>query len=119
MSEVISSVELSGTKYAALYVSDPFESIHYPAYRELERFLAEGTAGNEGNDSAHSTDCDEVCKIKSSLLEGVFVVSHCPCLQHFCLTSDLTMMLFLFLYGFIIIIFPPLSRKGKPIIFLK
>ncbi|EOY32270.1 hypothetical protein QUC31_019472 [Theobroma cacao] len=73
MSEVISSVELSGTKYAALYVSDPFESIHYPAYRELERFLAEGTAGNEGNDSAHSTDCDEVCKIKSSLLEGVFV----------------------------------------------
>ncbi|XVE78737.1 hypothetical protein DITRI_Ditri14bG0002500 [Diplodiscus trichospermus] len=68
--EVISSVEQSGAKYAALYVSDPFKSIHYPGYRELERFLAEGTAGNA---SANSTGCDEVCKIKSSLLEGVLV----------------------------------------------
>ncbi|WRX31924.1 hypothetical protein QQP08_024411 [Theobroma cacao] len=71
MSEVISSVELSGTKYAALYVSDPFESIHYPAYRELERFLAEGTAGNEGNDSAHSTDCDEGIVLLLILISGL------------------------------------------------
>ncbi|XVF19151.1 hypothetical protein REPUB_Repub11eG0084400 [Reevesia pubescens] len=69
MNEVISSVEQSGAKYAALYVSDPFKSIHYPGYRELERFLAEST----GNASANSTSCDEVCKIKSSLLEGVLV----------------------------------------------
>ncbi|XP_022754382.1 uncharacterized protein LOC111302807 isoform X2 [Durio zibethinus] len=70
MNEVLSSLEQSGAKYAALYVSDPFKSIHYPGYRELERFLAEGTAGNA---SANSTGCDEVCKIKSSLLEGVLV----------------------------------------------
>ncbi|XVE78927.1 hypothetical protein DITRI_Ditri14bG0017400 [Diplodiscus trichospermus] len=70
LDEVISSVEQLGAKYAALYVSDPFKSIHYPGYRELGRFLAEGSAGNV---SANSTGCDEVCKIKSSLLEGVFV----------------------------------------------
>ncbi|XWS52365.1 hypothetical protein CRYUN_Cryun11dG0063600 [Craigia yunnanensis] len=70
MNEVISSVEQSGAKYAALYVSNPFKSIHYPGYRELERFLAEDTAGNA---SPNSTGCDEVCKIKSSLLEGVLV----------------------------------------------
>ncbi|XWS73401.1 hypothetical protein CRYUN_Cryun02cG0125000 [Craigia yunnanensis] len=70
MNEVISSVEQSGAKYAALYVSDPFKSNHYPGYRELERFLAEDTAGKA---SANSTGCDEVCKIKSSLLEGVLV----------------------------------------------
>ncbi|XVF47556.1 hypothetical protein PTKIN_Ptkin03bG0118400 [Pterospermum kingtungense] len=67
MNEVIASVEQSGAKYAALYVSDPFKSMYYPGYRELERFLA------EGNVSTNSTGCDEVCKIKSSLLEGVLV----------------------------------------------
>ena len=91
MNEVISSVEQSGAKYAALYVSDPFKSFRHPGYRELERFLAEDTAGNA---SANSTGCDEVCKIKSSLLEGVLVVSLCPCPLHFSLTSDLTTMLF-------------------------
>ncbi|XWS28219.1 hypothetical protein CRYUN_Cryun25bG0047400 [Craigia yunnanensis] len=70
MNEVVSSVEQSGAKYAALYVSDPFKSIHSPGHRELERFLAEGTVGSA---SANSTGCDEVCKIKSSLLEGVLV----------------------------------------------
>ncbi|KAF2286330.1 hypothetical protein GH714_014255 [Hevea brasiliensis] len=66
--ELISSVETLGAKYEVLYLSDPFRSIQYPSYRELERFLAEGTAG-----SLNSTICDEVCKIKSSLLEGVLV----------------------------------------------
>lgn len=56
----------SGEKYAVLYVSDPFKSIQYPSHREVERFLAEGT---------NSTVCGEVCKIKSSLLEGLLVVS--------------------------------------------
>ncbi|XVF37289.1 hypothetical protein REPUB_Repub19eG0133200 [Reevesia pubescens] len=70
MNEVISSVEQSGAKYAAFYVSDPFKSIHHPGYRELERFLSDTTALNA---SANSTGCDEVCKIKSSLLEGVLV----------------------------------------------
>ncbi|GLT82474.1 hypothetical protein SLE2022_008400 [Rubroshorea leprosula] len=69
LSEVINTVEQSGAKYAALYVSDPFRSISYPSYWELERFLAEGVEGKGTN----STRCDEVCQIKSSLLEGVLV----------------------------------------------
>jgi hypothetical protein len=76
-SELIDSVEQSGAKYAALYISDPFRSIQYP-YQELGRFLAEGASGNE---SANSTICDGVCQIKSSLLEGLLVVS--CCLIHF------------------------------------
>jgi hypothetical protein len=71
-SELISSVEMLGGKYSVLYVSDPFRSIHLPYHRELERFLAESAAGNA---SLNSTHCDEVCQIKSSLLEGVLVVS--------------------------------------------
>ena len=70
LSELISSVEESGAKYTVLYVSDPFRSIQYP-YRELARFLAESGS----NESANSTVCNEVCQIKSSLLEGVLVVS--------------------------------------------
>lgn len=69
-SELINSVDQSGAKYAALYVSDPFGSIQYPSHRDIERFLAEGAVGK-----ANSTICDEVCQIKSSLLEGLFVVS--------------------------------------------
>lgn len=70
LSELISSVEETGAKYSVLYVSDPFSSIRYPSYRQLERFLAEGSFGNA---SANSTTCDEVCQIKSSLLEGLLV----------------------------------------------
>ncbi|XP_002523386.2 uncharacterized protein LOC8282144 [Ricinus communis] len=69
LSELISSVETLGVKYEVLYVSDPFRSIQYPSHRDLRRFLAEGSIGNG---SLNST-CDEVCKIKSSLLEGVLV----------------------------------------------
>ncbi|KAF5725537.1 hypothetical protein HS088_TW23G00260 [Tripterygium wilfordii] len=69
-SEVISSVEQSGAKYAVLYVSDPMRSIQYPTHRELERFLAEGV---RGNGSLGDKVCDEVCRIKSSLLEGLLV----------------------------------------------
>lgn len=70
-SELINSLEQSRTKYTVLYISDPFRSIQYPSYRDLERFLADNTYGNA---SANST-CDEVCQIKSSLLEGLLVVS--------------------------------------------
>ncbi|XP_039008502.1 uncharacterized protein LOC120136591 isoform X2 [Hibiscus syriacus] len=70
LNEVMSSVEQSGAKYAALYVSDPFKSTHYPGYKELERFLVED---NPKNASASGQICDEVCKLKSSLLEGVLV----------------------------------------------
>ncbi|CAJ1934004.1 unnamed protein product [Sphenostylis stenocarpa] len=67
LSNVISSVEESGAKYAVLYVSDPSRSIQYPSYRDLQRFLAESTESNK------STSCDEVCLLKSSLLEGILV----------------------------------------------
>lgn len=73
-SELINSMDQSGERYAVLYVTDPFRSIQYPSHREIERFLAEGAAGNG---LANSTICDEVCQIKSSLLEGLFVVSSC------------------------------------------
>lgn len=66
ITELISSVEQSGAKYAALYVSDPYR---YPSYHELRRFLAESA----GNGSDNATSCNEVCQIKSSLLEGVLV----------------------------------------------
>ncbi|CAK8576932.1 unnamed protein product [Lathyrus sativus] len=70
LSELISSVEKSGAKYAVLYVSDLSKSIQYPSYKELQRFLAESTIGNG---SVNSTVCDGVCQLKSSLLEGLFV----------------------------------------------
>ncbi|KAF5181333.1 2-C-methyl-D-erythritol 4-phosphate cytidylyltransferase [Thalictrum thalictroides] len=70
-SELISSVEKSGISYSVLYASDPRRSVQYPSYRALDRFLAEGTAGNGSvNGSAF---CDGVCQIKSSLLEGLLV----------------------------------------------
>ncbi|KAK2433312.1 2-C-methyl-D-erythritol 4-phosphate cytidylyltransferase [Trifolium repens] len=70
LSELISSVEETGAKYAVLYVSDLSRSIQYPSYRELQRFLAESATGNS---SINSTACDGVCQLKSSLLEGLFV----------------------------------------------
>ncbi|KAK7264054.1 hypothetical protein RJT34_31657 [Clitoria ternatea] len=70
LSELISSVEESGAKYAVLYVSDLSRSIQYPSYRELQRFLEESATGNASN---NGTLCNEVCQLKSSLLEGVLV----------------------------------------------
>lgn len=84
-SELISSVEMLGAKYSALYVSDPFRSIQLPYHQELERFLAESVAGNA---SMNSTHCDEVCQIKSSLLEGVLVVSFRVSLSSVCFIHD-------------------------------
>ncbi|KAK9999470.1 hypothetical protein SO802_019073 [Lithocarpus litseifolius] len=45
LSNLISFVEQSGAKYAALYVSNPFISIQYPSYREIGRFLDEDRMG--------------------------------------------------------------------------
>ncbi|KAF9688561.1 hypothetical protein SADUNF_Sadunf01G0001200 [Salix dunnii] len=86
-SELISSVEMLGGKYSALYVSDPFRSIQLPYHQELERFLAESAAANA---SMNSTHCDEVCQIKSSLLEGVLVVSF-----HVSLSSGIVLLIIL------------------------
>ncbi|CAH2033455.1 unnamed protein product [Thlaspi arvense] len=68
ISELVSSVEQSGTKYAALYVSDPY---WYTSYKTLQRFLAETATGNTTVKA--TTTCDELCKFKSSLLEGILV----------------------------------------------
>lgn len=72
LSELISSLEQSGATYAILYASEPFRSLEYPTHLSLSRILAEDTSGNG---SSNSTFCDGVCQIKTSLLEGVFVVS--------------------------------------------
>lgn len=69
-------MEKSGAKYTVLYVSDPVRSVQYPSHQELERFLAESVAGNK---STNNTGCDEVCQFKSSLFEGILVVSFCFC----------------------------------------
>ena len=69
ISELVSSVEQSGSKYTALYVSDPY---WYTSYKTLQRFLAESGTGNSTVGVA--TTCDELCKFKSSLLEGILVV---------------------------------------------
>ncbi|KAL0389798.1 UNVERIFIED_CONTAM: hypothetical protein Scaly_0336900 [Sesamum calycinum] len=70
LSQLLNSVNQLGAKYTVLYVSDPLKSIKHLPHRGLERFLAEGSMGNG---SANSTVCDGVCKIKSSLLEGILV----------------------------------------------
>ncbi|PIM97362.1 hypothetical protein CDL12_30167 [Handroanthus impetiginosus] len=70
LSELLNSVNQLGVKYTVLYVSDPYRSIQHLSHQGLERFLAEGTAGNG---SANFTVCDGVCQIKSSLLEGILV----------------------------------------------
>ncbi|KAG2315635.1 hypothetical protein Bca52824_018757 [Brassica carinata] len=69
ISELVSSVEQSGSKYTALYVSDPY---WYTSYKTLQRFLAESATGNSSSVGV-STTCDELCKFKSSLLEGILV----------------------------------------------
>ncbi|XP_048601199.1 uncharacterized protein LOC106377532 isoform X2 [Brassica napus] len=68
ISELVSSVEQSGSKYTALYVSDPY---WYTSYKTLQRFLAESGTGN--STVGVVTTCDELCKFKSSLLEGILV----------------------------------------------
>uniref|UniRef100_A0A7N0T894 V-type proton ATPase subunit S1/VOA1 transmembrane domain-containing protein n=1 Tax=Kalanchoe fedtschenkoi TaxID=63787 RepID=A0A7N0T894_KALFE len=70
LTELIRSLEQSGVKYAALYISDPFRSIQYPSQRDVDRFLAESS---NASSTANSTTCDEVCQIKSSLLEALLV----------------------------------------------
>ena len=72
LSQLLNAVSEMGAKYSFLYISDPFRSVEYHSHMGIERFLAEGTIGNA---SSNSTGCDEVCQIKSSLLEGLLVVS--------------------------------------------
>uniref|UniRef100_A0A2P2M203 Uncharacterized protein MANES_03G085800 n=2 Tax=Rhizophora mucronata TaxID=61149 RepID=A0A2P2M203_RHIMU len=70
LSGLISSMETLGTKYTVLYISEPLQSVRYSSHRGLERFLADSSTQNG---SLNSPVCDQVCQIKSSLLEGVLV----------------------------------------------
>ncbi|KAI3917067.1 hypothetical protein MKX01_003516 [Papaver californicum] len=70
LSSLVSALKKLGASYTVLYASDPSGLVPYPSYRELDRFLAEGSVGNG---SLNATYCDGVCQIKSSLLEGLFV----------------------------------------------
>ncbi|MCL7025128.1 hypothetical protein MKW94_017912 [Papaver nudicaule] len=70
LSSLVSALKKLGASYTVLYASDPSGSVPYPSYRELDRFLAEGSAGNV---SVEGIFCDGICQIKSSLLEGLFV----------------------------------------------
>ncbi|KAL9230079.1 hypothetical protein vseg_005471 [Gypsophila vaccaria] len=68
-SELMSSLDNSGAKYAVLYVSDSYNPIQHPSSHQLGRLLAEAT----GNASLDSIFCNGVCQIKKSLLEALFV----------------------------------------------
>ncbi|XP_026426350.1 uncharacterized protein LOC113322477 isoform X2 [Papaver somniferum] len=70
LSSLVSALKKLGASYTVLYASDASGLVSYPSYRELDRFLAEGSVGNG---SQKATYCDGVCQIKSSLLEGLFV----------------------------------------------
>ncbi|KAL9226516.1 hypothetical protein vseg_002322 [Gypsophila vaccaria] len=68
-SEMITSLDNSGAKYAVLYVSDPYNPILQPSNYQIGRLLAEAS----GNASLDSIFCNGVCQIKKSLLEALFV----------------------------------------------
>ncbi|XP_074308334.1 uncharacterized protein LOC141643191 [Silene latifolia] len=68
-SELISSLDNSGAKYAVLYVSDPYKPVQHPSSYQIWRFLAEAP----GNVSLEAVFCDGVCQIKNTLLEALFV----------------------------------------------
>ncbi|KAK9683149.1 hypothetical protein RND81_10G119500 [Saponaria officinalis] len=74
-SELMSSLDNSGAKYAVLYVSDPYNPIQNPSNYQIGRFLTEAQSGNASLDSIFldSIFCDGVCQIKKSLLEALFV----------------------------------------------
>ena len=72
LSELVSVLKKSGAKYTALYASQPNNLLENASNLPLARYLAEqsNTTAKPGLD-----ECDGVCLVKSSLLEGVFVVS--------------------------------------------
>ena len=77
LSEIVYSLEQSGAKYSVLYASDHQRSGQQSLNQPFVRFLSEGAHQNQ---SANLAFCDGVCLIKSSLLEGLFVVSNIACL---------------------------------------
>jgi hypothetical protein len=61
----------SGAKYSILYASQPYGLLENTSELPLARYLAEKTNTTKPILEA----CDGECQLKSTLLEGVFVVS--------------------------------------------
>jgi hypothetical protein len=62
----------SGAKYTVLYASQPYDLLENASNLPLSRYLADKT---NTTTKPGLGECDGECLIKSSLLEGVFVVS--------------------------------------------
>jgi len=69
LSELVSVLEKSGARYTFLYVSEPYNHGRHGTRAPLARFLEETNTSS----SSKTTKCDELCKLKASLLEGLFV----------------------------------------------
>jgi len=65
-------LKMSGAKYTILYASPPSGLPENPSNLALGRYLAEKT----NTTKAGRAKCDGECLVKSTLLEGTFVVSN-------------------------------------------
>jgi hypothetical protein len=72
LSELVSVLKKSGAKYTVLYASQPYGLVEKTSNLPITRYLAEKT--NTSTEPGLG-GCDGECAVKSSLLEGVFVVS--------------------------------------------
>jgi hypothetical protein len=68
---------LSGAKYTVLYASQPSGLLESPSGLPLGRHLAEKKTNGTKAVQGEKEKCDGECLVKSSLLEGTFVVSCC------------------------------------------
>ncbi|KAJ3680998.1 hypothetical protein LUZ60_015487 [Juncus effusus] len=68
LSSLLSLLSNSGFKYTILYASEPYRFDHRTG---VARLLEESALSNSS--SSNSTTCDEICRMKASLLEGVLV----------------------------------------------
>ena len=69
--DLVSVLDKSGAKYTVLYASQPYGLLENPSDLPLARYLAEKT----NTTKPVLEKCDGECQLKSTLLEGVFVVS--------------------------------------------
>ncbi|VAI30135.1 unnamed protein product [Triticum turgidum subsp. durum] len=68
--DLVSVLDKSGAKYTVLYASQPYGLLENPSDLPLARYLAEKT----NTTKPVLEKCDGECQLKSTLLEGVFVV---------------------------------------------
>jgi hypothetical protein len=71
LSELVTLLKKTGAKYTILYASQPFGLLENPSNLPLGRYLAEKTNTTKPGRGK----CDGECLVKSTLLEGSFVVS--------------------------------------------